>query len=108
MSTDSITAQEAHSTAHFALEPDPSRPGLFVRQCVGVPGCEPCERSVMLEEIYTAWSRAGMSSALGEAIYALQDGYGAAGHVPPQGYDWSGIRDSSIGAIRAMHALVHG
>lgn len=28
-------------------------------------------------------------------IWDLQDGYGEAGFTPPQGYDWSGIRDSS-------------
>lgn len=107
MGTDSITTQEEHPLAHFVLEPDPCHPGLFVRRCLGVTGCESCERSTMLEEIYAVWSRDGLSSAIGEAIYALQDGYGIVGHVPPQGYDWSGIRDSSVPAIRAIYALVH-
>lgn len=35
-------------------------------------------------------------------VWALQDGYGESGCTPPQGYDWSGIRDSSPGARRAM------
>jgi hypothetical protein len=35
-------------------------------------------------------------------IWRLQDGYGEAGYVPPQGWDWSGIRDSSALAIQAM------
>ena len=38
------------------------------------------------------------------AIWALQDGYGAPGSTPIQGYDWSGIRDSSPDAIAAMFA----
>lgn len=34
----------------------------------------------------------------------LADGYGVAGFFP-DGYDWSGIRDSSDGARKAMGAL---
>lgn len=39
-----------------------------------------------------------------EAIWALQDGYGQPGFTPPQGWDWSGIRDSSRDARKAMYA----
>lgn len=39
-----------------------------------------------------------------EAIWAQQDGYGRTGYTPPQGWDWSGIRDSSAGARAAMLA----
>lgn len=35
-------------------------------------------------------------------IWALQDGYGEPGYTPEQGWDWSGIRDSSTEAIEAM------
>lgn len=35
-------------------------------------------------------------------IWALSDGYGEPGYIPPQGYDWSGIRDSSPEAIKEM------
>lgn len=38
-------------------------------------------------------------------IWALQDGYGEPGTTPVQGYDWSGIRDSSPEAIAAMNAV---
>lgn len=35
-------------------------------------------------------------------IWSEQDGYGAAGFTPAQGWDWSGIRDSSPAAIDRM------
>lgn len=38
-------------------------------------------------------------------IWDLQDGYGEAGFTPVQGWDWSGIRDSSEEAKDAMFAL---
>jgi hypothetical protein len=38
-------------------------------------------------------------------IWSAQDGYGTPGFVPGQGYDWSGIRDSSVGAIAVMDAI---
>lgn len=37
-----------------------------------------------------------------ERVWAVQDGYGSPGFVPAQGWDWSGIRDSSDEAIAAM------
>lgn len=37
-----------------------------------------------------------------QIIWSLQDGYGVVGYTPEQGWDWSGIRDSSIEAIEAM------
>jgi hypothetical protein len=37
-----------------------------------------------------------------ERLWAIQDGYGYPGLTPPQGYDWSGIRDSSPPAIELM------
>ena len=36
-------------------------------------------------------------------IWALSDGYGAPGYVPAQGYDWSGVRDSTEDALRRMY-----
>lgn len=36
-------------------------------------------------------------------IWRLQDGYGEPGFIPCQGWDWSGIRDSSPEAIQAMY-----
>jgi len=38
--------------------------------------------------------------------WAIQDGYGEPGYVPSQGWDWSGIRDSSDQAMRLMAAAV--
>lgn len=38
--------------------------------------------------------------------WALQDGYGEPGIDPPQGWDWSGIRDSSPAAIKRMFDLI--
>ena len=35
-------------------------------------------------------------------LWSMQDGYGIRGYVPCQGYDWSGIRDSSYAALLAM------
>lgn len=40
------------------------------------------------------------------AVWALQDGYGAAGYTPAQGWDWSGIRDSSAPAVERMAKAV--
>jgi hypothetical protein len=39
-------------------------------------------------------------------VYDLSDGYGEPGYIPVQGYDWSGIRDSSPAAIDAMYEFV--
>jgi len=41
-------------------------------------------------------------AALDAAIWAQQDGYGVKGFTPAQGWDWSGIRDSSHLAVRDM------
>jgi len=38
-------------------------------------------------------------------IWALQDGYGSPGFTPEQGWDWSGIRDSTPEAIEAMETV---
>lgn len=37
-----------------------------------------------------------------KALYSLNDAYGPRGHIPAQGYDWSGIRDSSEAARKEM------
>lgn len=41
-----------------------------------------------------------------DRVWATQDGYGTPGFVPAQGWDWSGIRDSSEAAQKEMAALV--
>lgn len=38
------------------------------------------------------------------SVYAQSDGYGVPGYVPPQGYDWSGVRDSSEEGKKNMAA----
>lgn len=38
-------------------------------------------------------------------IYAQSDGYGEPGYIPVQGFDWSGIRDSSSQAKEAMSSV---
>lgn len=49
-----------------------------------------CHHSYQITNLKTAeWSD------LYRAIYAQSDGYGEKGYIPCQGYDWSGIRDSS-------------
>jgi len=40
--------------------------------------------------------------AVVDAVWALQDGYGVAGFTPAQGFDWSGIRDSTPDTVEAM------
>lgn len=59
----------------------------------------------MMREVHQAW-QAG-SAAASEVIWSLSDGYGETGYVPEQGYDWSGVRDSSTAAIKAMWTAVH-
>ena len=38
--------------------------------------------------------------------WRLQDGYGRPGFTPPQGWDWSGIRDSTPHAFGRMAAAI--
>lgn len=60
-----------------------------------------CPRhGAMVAVLHTLYFEGGDEMA--ETIYALSDGYGIVGYVPPQGYDWSGIRDSSTEAVEAM------
>jgi hypothetical protein len=40
--------------------------------------------------------------ALWEKCWPYTDAYGPEGYMPPQGYDWSGFRDSSPAAIKRM------
>jgi hypothetical protein len=38
-------------------------------------------------------------------IWDMQDGYGEPGYTPTQGYDWSGIRDSTVATRDQMDAV---
>lgn len=58
----------------------------------------------MMEAIHYAWNNG--DSGLMMCLWQYSDGYGAAGFVPDQGYDWSGIRDSSPAAVEAMYQVV--
>lgn len=62
------------------------------------------DHSAMLVRIRRAWDSAPADLVL--VLWELQDGYGEPGYVPEQGHDWSGVRDSSLEAIEAMHAAV--
>lgn len=59
----------------------------------------------MMRAIHAAWFDSG-TVVQADEIWALSDGYGEPGYVPEQGYDWSGIRDSSTEAIEAMFDVV--
>lgn len=65
---------------------------------------EPTERNEMMVAIHTAYY-AGPNDR-SEAIYDESDGYGERGFIPCQGYDWSGIRDSSDEAVVRMYNVV--
>lgn len=85
------------------------RAGNYNFEGIGCPpelqGPEPSPtRREMMEAIRQAWTNGPEEQSL--AIWAKSDGYGIEGFVPPQGYDWSGIRDSSRAAIRTMYAVV--
>lgn len=48
----------------------------------------------------------GKQDVLFNIVWNLQDGYGTPGFTPSQGFDWSGIRDSSPETKTAMEAEV--
>lgn len=96
-----------HEREHFGTKPHPRVAGVMVAYCLAVPGCAECETSVMVEEIAAVWQDPHTPNALLELIYDEQDGYGIVGYIPSQGYDWSGIRDSTPEAVRRMYALIH-
>jgi hypothetical protein len=60
------------------------------------------ERRENLGLIFDVWGSHGVPESVNEAIWDLSDGYGEPGYIPEQGYDWSGIRDSTPEAISAM------
>lgn len=60
----------------------------------------------MMHALYDAYYSGDRDLVI--ALYSVADGYGQPGKVPPQGLDWSGIRDSSTEAIEAMYAIVRG
>lgn len=57
-------------------------------------------RGLLVKEI---WDGNNNKAAL--EIWDESDGYGEQGYIPCQGYDWSGIRDSSPEAWARMFAV---
>jgi hypothetical protein len=60
----------------------------------------------MVRLIHEAWFGSDSSPEVRVQLWALSDGYGAPGALPAQGYDWSGIRDSTPAAIERMAAVL--
>lgn len=74
-------------------------------------GFKPAEWAKACEFIAPTGARraelaAEVKRTLDAAVWRLQDGYGAPGYTPAQGWDWSGIRDSSREAKVAIVAAV--
>jgi len=69
--------------------------------------CDACSPSRKISSL-SRWER----DQLYTQVWDYSDGYGEPGYVPPQGYDWSGIRDSSAVAkgrmARAVKAYFNG
>lgn len=81
------------------------REHLLYHDFQDVPGCAGCAVGPLLKVVHEAVMLKGKFLA---ETWALQDGYGFPGVTPPQGWDWSGIRDSSPAAIARMHSVVSG
>jgi hypothetical protein len=75
-----------HLTEHGS-QIDPNGPGFIVVAEEDCPGCE-------------CWTE-GLGVVV-EDLWSYSDGYGGEGYIPEQGYDWSGIRDSSPAAVARM------
>jgi hypothetical protein len=101
--TDEISA--THDDTHWTTKPHPRLEGASLYCSLRIEGCVECEHAAMMEEIYDAWHSGSNETC--EILWSLQDGYGEPGFIPCQGYDWSGIRDSSDEAVRAMYAAIH-
>lgn len=63
--------------------------------------CPRCAVTPLMKKIHAAVFDSTNHTAASVA-WEYQDGYGEAGYEPPQGWDWSGIRDSSPAAIWAI------
>lgn len=71
------------------------------------PECELCAASILLADIFRVWTADDPHTPAARAtIWAMQDGYGAKGYTPPQGQDWSGVRDSDPETIAVIHATL--
>jgi len=63
------------------------------------------EHREMMGVIHEVWYSTKDNSLM-LAIWSKSNGYEKKGYVPPQGYDWSGIRDSTPDAIEEMYEVV--
>lgn len=70
------------------------------REMSGCPGCASRRLLARIHRVVFSGDDAGNEAAV--TAWLLQDGYGTPGFTPPQGWDWSGIRDSSP---RAIHQI---
>jgi hypothetical protein len=89
---------------HFAHSEPAFIDGEFVRP-EPTPGCDHCEAAGYLPEIHAAWTSGNPVAR--QMLWSMQDGYGTPGATPPQGMDWSGVRDSTPGTVRAMWVALH-
>lgn len=78
-----------------------------------VSGCDYCETAPMLTDLHRVWTGETTTTARGETnafalMWSMQDAYGEPGAMPGQGYDWSGVRDSTPATVRAMWYRIYG
>jgi hypothetical protein len=110
MTDDELAALEVPPPRSLAPEPYDPFPGCD--DCGGDDGWTRCQKHAdMMKAIADVWySDEKVDRRLLRAIWAESDGYGEPGFVPPQGYDWSGVRDSSPASIERMYQalLRHG
>jgi hypothetical protein len=96
------------------LERDLFRLKCLKEECEGMPQMgeqERADRKLVGEYCHFNGSkRASLPemarNAMDKAVWKLQNGYGEPGYTPVQGWDWSGIRDSSAEAFRLMAEVV--
>lgn len=70
------------------------------RQWTGSSTAVPFESSLRM-----MWIDIASDTDAADDIWDLQDGYGEPGYTPEQGWDWSGIRDSTPEAKTRMLAV---
>lgn len=75
-----------------------------LRHDAGVEGCAWCAASLLLPALHAVYF--GDDADAFDLLWSMQDGYGDAGDMPEQGFDWSGVRDSDPATIGAMHAAL--
>lgn len=64
------------------------------------------KRELRRRVLKAAYELARTDDKRNDEIWEAQDGYGSPGYTPPQGWDWSGIRDSSYRAVVEMAEIL--